>query len=170
LLYPALALEEAGATVREIEYPADLPAALGLDEGREFFAEVGPRVQAVIDEGWSAVTFVAKSRGTMVLGAIGHELVVPSSASVVWVTPMFSLDYVRDGAVALGWRSLIVSGASDDYYDAAATAEVVTALGARELVIEGADHVLEVAGDVRATLSGMARVVEAVASFSRDCR
>ena len=137
-----------------------------LDDNRDYFDGVGQQIQEIISErDWSEVTFIAKSVGTMILGAVGTRLPVPSSVNALWLTPAFPLDYVRDGAVATGWRSLIVSGSADHWYDAARTTEVAEALGAAHLFIDGAEHNLEIAGDVRATLGALEQLATATLSF-----
>jgi hypothetical protein len=163
LQFPALALEQRGAVVRNISYPHDpRPTGFDLDENRSFFAAVRELVQSEIDfDTWDTVTFVAKSLGTLVLGAVGRELRLPPRVGAVWVTPIFEVGYVRDAAIALGWRSLIVSGTADPYYDRAATDAVVRELDANHIVIDGADHRLVVKDDVLATIEGTRRMAEA---------
>jgi hypothetical protein len=95
-------------------------------------------VAAQVDElasGAERVTFLAKSLGTRYLASLPGR-----PADAIWVTPLFGDAAVRDGAIASGMRSLIISGGADPTYDAAAVAAVVAALGAVSLVIAGADH------------------------------
>jgi hypothetical protein len=166
LRIPAVALGQRGAEVRDVPLVPGFDLSGGLEENREWFDGVGEQIQEVIGErDWSRVTFVAKSIGTMILGAVGERLLVPDDVSALWLTPAFPLDYVRDGAVATRWRSLIVSGSADDWYDAARTTEVVEALGADHLLVHGAEHNLEIAGDVGATVGALERLATATLSF-----
>jgi hypothetical protein len=166
LRMPAVALQQRGADVRDVPLPPGFDLSGNLDENRDWFDGVGGRIQEIIDErDWSEVTFVAKSVGTMILGAVGARLSVPGRVDALWLTPCFPLDYVRDGAVATGWRSMIVSGAADHWYDAARTTAVADALGADHLLIEGAEHNLEVEGDVGATLGALEQLATATLSF-----
>lgn len=171
LRFPTLALEQRGVDVTVLSYPKPLPETLDRDDCRAFDLAVRDRIQrAVDDEPCDELTFVAKSRGTMVLGSIGSELRLPLGVNVIWLTPVFHLDYVREGAARSGWRSLVVLGGADPYYtaDTAAHDEVVSALGAKLLVIESADHALEVPNDVIATLRAMERLAIAVLDFCRE--
>jgi hypothetical protein len=43
---------------------------------------------------------------------------------------------------------------------------VVSSLGADSVVLDGADHSLEVSGDVLATIEGMQRLASAVVDFA----
>jgi hypothetical protein len=166
LRIPVVALQQRGADVRDVPLPPGFDLSGNLDENRDWFDGVGARIQEIIDErNWSEVTFVAKSVGTMILGAVGASLSVPGRVNALWLTPCFPLEYVRDGAVATAWRSLIVSGAADHWYDAARTTEVADALGSDHLLIQGAEHNLEVEGDVGATLGALEKLATATLSF-----
>ena len=166
LRVPAVALQQRGADVREVPLFPGFNMSGSLEDNRDYFDGVGQQMQEIIDErDWSQVTFVAKSVGTMILGAVGARLSVPGRVNALWLTPCFPLDYVRDGAVATGWRSLIVSGAADDWYDAARTTEVAQALGADQVLIGGAEHNLEIAGNVEATLGALEQLATATLAF-----
>src|SRR5215213_9226116 len=128
LRIPAVALQQRGVDVRDVPPSPGFNMSGSLDDNRDYFDGVGEQIQEIISEReWSQVTFVAKSLGTMILGAVGARLSVPPRADALWLTPAFPLDYVRDGAMATQWRSLIVSGSADHWYDAARTAEVADA-------------------------------------------
>jgi hypothetical protein len=166
LRIPAVALQQRGADVRDVPLSQGFNMSGSLDDNRDYFDGIRQEIQEIISErDWSQVTFVAKSVGTMILGAIGASLSVPGTVNALWLTPAFPLDYVRDGAVATGWRSLIVSGSADHWYDAARTTEVAEALGADHLLIDGAEHNLEIAGDVGATLGSLEQLATATLSF-----
>ena len=167
LRFPALAVAQCGAEVREVRYSSSPPRVSDLEAGQDFYATARDQIQAIVDERrYAKVTFIAKSLGTMVLGAIGRELALPGLVDALWITPIFSLDYVRDGALAVGWRSLVVCGSADRYYDRGAIEQVVSGLGADSLVLDRADHGLEVNGDVLATLEGMHRLARAAVGFA----
>ena len=166
LRIPAVALQQRGADVRDVPLSQGFNMSGSLDDNRDYFDGVGQQIQEIVRErDWSEVTFVAKSVGTMILGAIGAGLAVPGTVNALWLTPCFPLDYVRDGAIATGWRSLIVSGSADDWYTAERTNEVADALGADHLLIDGADHNLEISGDVSATLGALEQLATATLSF-----
>jgi hypothetical protein len=113
------------------------------------------------------VTFVAKSRGTLVLAAMDPSVVGAGSVAAVWVTPLLGLEYVRTAIVARAWPSLLVAGSADPYHEAAEHDAVCRAIGSASLVIEGADHGLVVEGDVLATVDGFRRLAEATLAFAR---
>ena len=98
------------------------PKGLALTDALEFDAFVFDRVVEILAEGRpSKVTFIAKSRGTLFLSAMG-DISLPSDVDAIWVTPLLGLDYVRNGVLAKGWPSLLVAGSADDYHDPVAHA------------------------------------------------
>lgn len=167
LRYPALVLRQLGAEVRTVAYP-DLDDQLDeVAQWRKFSSDVGRQVSAFVDEVQpERLTFVAKSLGTIALANLDPALLsAVSRTEAVWLTPLFGRPDVRDGAVARWWRSLIVAGAADRAHDAGAHAEVVAALGAESVVLDGADHSLEVAGDIETTVAHHRVLVERVLRF-----
>lgn len=166
LRIPAVALQERSVELRDVALSPGFNPSGTLEDNREYFEGVGQQIQAFVDErAWSEVTLVAKSVGTMIIGFVGPTLSLPPKVNALWLTPTFPLDYVRDGAIGTGWNSLIVSGSADHWYDAERTDEVIEALGARHLLVDGADHNLEVAGNVRATLRALDDLATATLSF-----
>ncbi|HVF31579.1 MAG TPA: hypothetical protein VM933_00970 [Acidimicrobiales bacterium] len=128
---------------------------------------VGASMREIIDEVRpSRVTLLAKSLGCEVVARLDPAVVSGAArVEVMWATPVFGLPAVRDGAIAKAWRSLIVSGDADRWYDPAGTAAVLEATGGSVLVVERADHSLEVNGDVLATVDGLRRLAEEALAF-----
>ena len=165
LRLPRLAIEEAGAETVVVEYPAqNAPRDPGWWE--ELHATVNGQVEMFMSEAAPArVTFVAKSLGSIALAALSSSVALPATVDAIWLTPIFGRDSVRAGAIAQGWRSLLVAGAGDELHEPAHHETVAAALGATSLILPRADHLLEVPGDVRATLDGFGALVEAVIAF-----
>lgn len=125
-------------------------------------------VRHLINEsGPSRLTFVAESLGTLVV-ALADDVMAAGVArvEVIWLTPTFGVEAIRDAAIARGWRSLVVSGDADRWYDRDATETLVAAVGGEALTIEGGDHSLIIDRDVFATVEGLRRLVEAVLRFA----
>jgi hypothetical protein len=165
---PRLALEEAGAETAVVEYPT-IPR--GLPEAGErwdgFYGSVAEQVAAIVAGAETErVTFLAKSLGTMALAALPAGTTGKARVDAVWLTPLFGVELVRAGAIKQAWPSLLVAGGADGAHDRAGHEHVRAALIAPSLVLAGADHALEVPGDVRATLDGLRALIEAVAAFA----
>lgn len=165
LRLPRLAVEEAGAEVVEIVYPF-VPAPDDRQAWDGLYADVGDQIQTAIREAVpSRVTFIAKSLGTVVLAALDDRAAIPPSVEAIWLTPIFGLEPVRRGAVTKGWPSLLVAGAADGMHEPEHHAAVTEALGAASLILPRADHLLEVPGDVMATLDGFRALTEQIVDF-----
>lgn len=168
VLVPSLALEELGAAVERISYGEPRARGLGLEESADFNAAVLEQVTKLVDRYEpERVTFVAKSRGTLFLAAMDKAWIACEVAAIWVTTPLVDLDYVREGVIEKSWRSLLVAGAADPYHDQASHAEICAALGADDLVINGANHGLVVDLDVLATVDGYRRLAEATLEFAR---
>ena len=166
LHYPRLVLQQLGADVRVVTNPTTDEHLSDDAQWQQFYSGVGTQVENFIEDSRpDRVTFVAKSLGTMALANMELSVSEFDRVEAVWLTPLFGRPDVCDGAVRKNWRSLIVAGQADGYHDAASHARVVAALGADSLVLEGADHSLEVARDINATLRAHARLVERILRF-----
>lgn len=165
LRIPALALSQVGTTVRTVPYPAWRP--VGDEETRRFASEVAETVRAVLaEDGWESVTVVAKSLGTIVLSAMDTSVFASRPVAGIWVTPLLGLDHVSAGIASKPWPTLLIAGGADPYHDSVAHEELVRTTGADSLVLPGADHLLEVSGDVLATIETLSRLAAAVLSFA----
>ncbi len=111
------------------------------------------------------VTVIAKSMGSRVVVQISDLLDRFGDVSVVWLTPLFGDPGIRDAAIRCGWRSLIAFGDEDPAHDEAGVAAVSHALKPSIVRIAGADHALEIPGDLHATMSGLRDVAVAVQEF-----
>lgn len=161
---PRLAVEQSGARVVEIDYRS-VPDDKDPGSWERLFASVSEQVDAVVSDARpSRVTFIAKSLGTIVLANMALAVAVPTRA--VWLTPILGRADVRDGAVSRGLPSLLVAGEVDTFHSPAHHEEVASALQARSLILPGADHLLEVPGDVMATVEGLRLLSEAVLTFA----
>src|SRR3954451_14240414 len=166
LLVPSLAAQQRGAQIEVVPYPDWRP---GLDEERavEFVSNVDASIRQIVNEVRPhRLPLLAKSLGCEVVARLDPSI-VPNGCrvEVLWCTPVFALPAVRDGAVAKAWPSTVVSGDADPFYDPAGTDAVVDATGGSALIIAGADHSLEVNGDVLATLDGFRQLAEVVLAF-----
>lgn len=167
LRLPRLAVEQSGAEVVEIEY-GPVPAADDPESWERLYVSTAERISTAVSErNPSQLTFIAKSLGTIVLASLPAEVPLPSSVRAVWLTPIFGRESVRLGAIGRSWPSLLVAGQADELHEQQHHETVANTLGARSLVLPGADHMLEVPGNVLATLDGFRAITETVLEFVR---
>jgi predicted alpha/beta hydrolase family esterase len=166
LRLPRLAVEETGAEIVEVTYPT-IPAADDARSWESLQQAVNRQIISHLSNPPDRITFIAKSLGTVVLSALPAGLPFPASVSAVWLTPIFGWERVRSGAVARAWPSLLVAGAADSLHEPQHHEAVAAAIGATSVVLPSADHLLEVPGDVMATLDGFRTLTESVRNFVR---
>jgi hypothetical protein len=88
-----------------------------------------------------------------------------SAASCIWLTPLLNNERLRQTVITHHPRSFFAIGTADPVYDQDVLQELVTATGGTQVVIEGANHGLEIQGDVRACLDAMKTITEAIDSW-----
>ena len=170
LYYPARLLLARGADVLRVEYAyqqrADFQTATADEQGRWVAADVTAAYQAVLAQrDYEQITFVAKSLGTLALGPVLTADQRLARAHVVWLTPLLRIDHLRAHIVRWGGHSLFVIGTADPYYDEAYLAEVQHATHGETIVVDGADHSLEISSDVLRSLEAMMQVMRAMQQF-----
>jgi hypothetical protein len=170
LYYPQRLLVGRGADVLCVEYAYDRhPGFRNLTEAewdRWFSADI----EAACDAGlaqrpYQRLTLVGKSLGTL---ATAHLLTTDTRlerADCVWLTPLLHNERQRAQIVKAKPRSLFVVGTADTHYDRAVLRELEQATGGQSVVIEGADHSLEIEGSVPRSLDALRQVLDALAGF-----
>ncbi len=111
------------------------------------------------------ITLIGKSIGTLAAAHLAATSPRLSGANCIWLTPIFHDEHLCSQIKLGRQRGLFVAGSADPLYDAAALADLAAAVPAQSLVIDGADHSLEIPGDPLASLHALTRVVQAVQDF-----
>jgi pimeloyl-ACP methyl ester carboxylesterase len=162
---PRLAVEQAGFPATLIDYPSEI---LEAQDMAGLVRAVRDQLSVLLDSDRpDHLLVLAKSLGTRVLTEMTDLVDSVENVSVIWLTPLFGAQEVRDGAASTGWRSLIVFGELDTLHDAEGVAAVQKALSADVLELASADHALEVADDVMATIAALSRLSESVLRFAQ---
>ncbi|HXY43329.1 MAG TPA: hypothetical protein VEH29_04015 [Acidimicrobiales bacterium] len=171
LRFPRLALEELGAGTVIVEYPAERELMNGRESLAVLHRSVSTQVETFVAEAQpAAVTFLAKSLGTIGLATLDDPRNLAGNVDAIWITPIFGQEPVWSGAIRQGLRSLLVAGEADPLHEPERYEQVRRALGADSLLLRGADHSLEVPGDVLATIDGLRSLVLAVRAFAASDR
>ena len=170
LYYPSRLLLARGADVLRVEYAyqqrADFKTATADEQGRRVVADVTAACHAVLAQrDYEQITIVAKSLGTLALGPVLAADPRLARAHAVWLTPLLRIDHVRARIARWGGHSLFVIGTADPNYDAAYLAGVESATGGEAVVVDGADHSLEIEGDVLRSLEALMQVMRVLQRF-----
>ena len=166
LYYCRRALVGAGVSVLAVDYRySELPEFTevpGDEQDAWFRADVEAAAAAALETGpWPELALVGKSIGTQ---AVSHLAALDAfaAAPAACLTPTLGYRPFRDALDPLRGRSLFVIGSADvDHIDHIDRAREIGEV----VVIEGADHGLDVDGDVTASLAAIAQAVAAVVDF-----
>lgn len=171
LFYPGRLMLERGADLLKVEYAYHADSAFDSASAAARAARLSGDVTAALSAGlrqrdYRRVTLIGKSLGTLAMAALLASDGRLRGADCIWLTPLVKDDRLRAVVAAHRPRSLFVAGSADHHYDRALLDEVTASAGGGSLVIEGADHSLEIAGDVLSSIEAMARIVRAITDFT----
>ena len=159
---------EVGADVLRVEYAYyRMPEFQGAaeDEQRRWLLEDTEAAlrDALAQRPYRGVTLVGKSLGTR---AMAHLLDgAPEAWAAAWLTPMLAEPPVVAAVRGFGDRSLVVIGTADPHYDPGLLAELAADPKIETVVVEDADHGMDVPGDPVASVRALGRYVEALVRF-----
>jgi hypothetical protein len=170
LYYPERLLVTRGADVLRVEYGYDqqpgFPTLSDTERSRWFHADVAASCDAALAQrAYQRITLVGKSIGTR---AMGHLLETDDrfrGAQCVWLTPLLRDARLCDQVIRWRPRSLFVIGTADSQYDSDLLGDLELATQGQGLVVEGANHSLEIEGDVVESLHALEQMVQAVDVF-----
>jgi predicted alpha/beta-hydrolase family hydrolase len=114
---------------------------------------------------YERVVLIGKSLGTL---AMGHLLTMadpPPAVGAVWLTPLLSVERLRQQIQQYGGPSLFVIGTADPQFDPVALEQMQVATIGEAVVVRNADHGMDIPGDPIASVRAVERVVEAFGRF-----
>ncbi len=166
LYYASRLLLAPHADVLWVEYAYHLVAGFRplpgwLDERRLFDDAVAAFEAAIRQRPYQKVTVIGKSLGTLGMTHLMTEKAL-AGARAVWLTPLLRDERVRTRLGQAPQFSLIVIGTADGSYDPALPGEFEEVPLRRVLVVDGADHGLEIGDDMGRSLQVMAQVLDAI--------
>jgi predicted alpha/beta-hydrolase family hydrolase len=170
LYYPMRLLLALGADVLRVEYAynrrADYGALSPAEQARCLFSDAVAACRvALAQRPYQQITLVGKSLGTL---AMGYLLTIEDAlarAQAIWLTPLLWNDMLRTQIQQTSPRSLFAIGTADPHYNPAYLADLQAATGGQAVVIDGANHSLEIESDVMQSLRALTQVMRAVQAF-----
>ncbi|HMK60738.1 MAG TPA: alpha/beta family hydrolase [Dissulfurispiraceae bacterium] len=170
MYYPCMALLASGADVIRADYNyVKQPDFMTLDpdERRRLAALDGSSiVQAALRQRkYQKVTLVGKSIGTFAIGHIITSVEKLPHLQCLWLTPLLKNEQLLSQIKQVKHKALVVIGTSDPYYDKSNLDDILKVTGGQSIVIDGADHSMEIAGDPIKSLQAMERIMSATVKF-----
>jgi predicted alpha/beta-hydrolase family hydrolase len=170
LYYSALELVHRGADVLRLETmyvkQPGFDTLSPAEKARWVSADATAACTAALNQRpYQQITLVGKSLGTLAMGTMLTSEPKLTNARAIWLTPLLWNDQLRTQIGRAKPRSLFVVGAADPHYNPVYLAELETATAGESVVIEAANHSLEIKGDTMASLQAVEQVVNAVQIF-----
>jgi dienelactone hydrolase len=168
LYYPARLLVERGADVLQVQADYTRPDFQSLDR-MEQMRWLGNDAQAALKAGQSQrdyrrLILIGKSIGTLTLAYL-VSLGGYAQATTIWLTPLLRQPWLVEAALQCRGRALFIAGTGDRTYDSEALQRIQDATGARTLLLPGANHSLEITGDLQQSLKFMQEIVQTIGDF-----
>lgn len=166
LYYPNVILGERGWDTLALTYSYQVrmePCPEILDE---VVSESWRVVEAVLSGGeYPRVGVIGKSLGAGVAAQMcrGQEALRRSRA--VFLTPMLGSTFFDEAFVETKQAALLVQGTGDGFHDPQTLARLQERRAFQLRLIEGGDHSLQIAGDLRASLEALRSTTDEVVAF-----
>jgi hypothetical protein len=174
LYYPTRLLVERGADVLQVRADYTRPDFQSLDR-LEQMRWLGADALAALEAGqrqrdYNRLILIGKSIGTLTMAYLcGTEhranLVGVAQATTIWLTPLLRQPWLVEAALQCRGPALYIAGTGDRTYDQEALQRIQDATGARALLLPGANHSLEIAGDLQQSLKFMQEILQTIADF-----
>ena len=173
LYYPTLAALSLRADVLWVEYAYDREPEyqkLRLAERREWSTSDSRAAaqSAVLQRSYRRITMIGKSIGTLAMGHLLTEEPRLGSSRAIWLTPLLGNERLRTELEGIDNPSLFVSGSADSEYNPEFAARLRGRRGMKFLLLDGADHSLEIPGDVFRSLQILKQLVESILGFLKE--
>ena len=166
LFYTARLMIQRGAAVLQVhsDYTqAAYQSAPGSEQGRWLAEDTQAAYQAgLAADDFRELILIGKSIGTLALASLVAGGV---EAPGIWLTPLLHQPRLVEAALQQKGPALFIGSSSDPTFDLAQMQRIQAAGKGEGLVIPGADHSLEIPGDVLASLEIMRQVVERILAF-----
>ena len=169
LFYGVELMASLKADVLTVDYAYNQRDFMALNEKERVhrvFNDVQPAYHALLGQRpYGKLVFMGKSLGTLAMGHILTVEAVPAPAHAVWLTPILRNATLRDQIKKYGGRSLFISGTADPHYDAGYMKEVQKATNGHVMLIDEADHTLNIKGDLNRTIHELGNIIDNIKAF-----
>jgi hypothetical protein len=168
LYYAGRILLEQGADLLRIEYAyyrTDFMKQPESEQDQWISSDVFAACKAALSHrSYEKITLVGKSIGTIAMGQLLADAVF-QRATCIWLTPLLTIEWLRSRIEQTHPRSLFILGTADKFYQPDILKQLEHVTAGRSLVIEGANHGLEIPGDIPKSLAVLNQIVQVLQEF-----
>lgn len=152
---------------RPLEYHDDLDIRKQRLEERkqQLYADVEAAFKIGLQQrSYERVVFIGKSLGTRAMVCLlPHG--IPQDIWNVWFTPLINEAEVRNEIERYPGRTFVAIGSKDPLYDGEYLARLGSDRDIETMVIEGADHSMDISGDVSGSIKAMGHLMSQLDAF-----
>jgi hypothetical protein len=120
---------------------------------------------AIVQRKYDTVTLVGKSIGTYAMGHLITTVTYLPQLQCIWLTPLLKHEHLLSQIKQVRHRALFVAGTADPYYDKTNLEDLLNITGGESLIVEGADHSLEIEGDPIKSLKALELIMKGITKF-----
>jgi pimeloyl-ACP methyl ester carboxylesterase len=168
LFYVTNHLLALGADVLQVNYDY-MTAFRSLDRAaqhRWLVADADAAYRALREQRpYTRITVVGKSLGTLAMAHLFATQTFPAHTDALWLTPILNNPQVRAQIATFGGPSMLVIGTADSFYDPGVLAEVGETPTRKFVIVEGADHGMNVGDDVLRSVQALETTMRAIVDF-----
>lgn len=113
---------------------------------------------------YSRLVLMGKSMGASLVALLCQEMTLPHTTRSIYLTPALGPMF-NPGFLETTQPALLAMGTEDRFFDEAVLAELMGKKEFHLVKVEGADHSMNIPGDLAASLEAIQRVTEAVSEF-----
>ena len=168
LHYAGRILREQGADLLRVEYAYYQTDYLSQPENGQN-QRISEDVFAVCNaclafRPYTKITLVGKSLGTKAMGFLLADERF-QKANCVWSTPPLTTEWLYSRIEQVHPPSLFIFGTADDYYKPKMLNHFVNVTNGHSVIIEGANHGLEIPESIPKSLMGLGQIVQGLQEF-----
>ena len=171
LYYAGRILLEGGADLLRIEYAyyrTDFYKRPQSEQDKWISSDVFAACKSGLSQSsYEKITLVGKSLGTIAMGHILADSLF-QRATCIWETPLLTVKWLRSRIEQTRPRSFFVIGTADKFYQPDILEHLEHVTKGRSMVIDGANHALEIPGDIPKSLVVLDQIVKALHEFLNE--
>lgn len=171
LHYAGRILLEQGADLLRVEYAyyrTDFMKKSDSEQEKWISSDVFAICNAALSHrSYKQVTLVGKSLGTIAMGYLLADSRY-KNATCIWSTPILTVEWLRSRIEQVHPRSLFIIGTADKFYMPDILKHLEHITKGRVVIVEGANHGLEIPNDIPKSLRALNQIVQALQEFLNE--
>jgi hypothetical protein len=168
LYYAALAALQAGMDVLQVKTDyttGEFQLAAREQRAAWILTDAHAALQGGLQQGhYTTLLLIGKSIGTLAMAGL-LKIETNSQLAAIWLTPLLNQPLLVDAALSFTGRSLYVGGTADDTFIPEVLSSIEQSTNSSVYKAPGANHSLEIPGDINQSLVILAEVVKALEGF-----